>query len=70
MNIRGGRSEMSRKIIQILINDDNCVYALCDDGTVWFESFENEVWLACPPIPQGDVKPSAKPEPESEGDEE
>ena len=40
-----------RKIIQILIDEDNYLIALCDDGTVWF--YRHGEWqLYAKQIPQ------------------
>ena len=41
---------MSRKIIQMLIDKDDFIYALCDDGTFW--SFYDNHWDRLESIPQ------------------
>lgn len=43
-----------RKIVQIAIAQEECVHALCDDGTVWFLGYENRKpeWTQLPAIPQ------------------
>lgn len=28
------------------------IYALCDDGTVWYFDFRNQIWMALPNVPQ------------------
>jgi len=65
-----------RKIIQIsttaLPEDENqygvfCLYALCDDGTVWecvqtFGNHYSEIeWVQFPEIPQPEIKPTPTP---------
>lgn len=52
-----------RKIIQIQTtpapNDesDDSIYALCNDGTVWWWTAEAFHWVAIPEIPQPDLSP-------------
>jgi hypothetical protein len=48
-----------RKITQIAVSPDTkatfpCLYAVCDDGTVWFMNLERSrgVWEREEPIPQ------------------
>ena len=48
----GGRAIPNRKIIQIAVDGESMVYALCNDGTVWYYAHPN--WtLEAPAIPQG-----------------
>jgi hypothetical protein len=43
---------MPRKVVQI--TGDDSLYALCDDGTIWFRVWgDPEQWQLQPPIPQG-----------------
>jgi hypothetical protein len=42
-----------RKIVQVSVNDDVGLHALCDDGTVW--AFYGSKWHQLPPIPQEDT---------------
>lgn len=48
----------SRKVIQIAF-DNPLVFALCDDGTIWwhnFNSVRDVEWVPVQPIPQGNVE--------------
>lgn len=52
---------MKRKIVQIsavVIEDVAHCYALCDDGSLWWEGFNSKnVWNRLPDIPQDEVQP-------------
>lgn len=51
-----------RKIIQIAARSDGpdygpLLYALCDDGSVWFKiPGKDSAWESFPPIPQDEAK--------------
>lgn len=46
---------MTRKPVQIA-GDHTRLFALCDDGTIWYlsNSMAYRNWIACEPIPQPD----------------
>lgn len=57
---------MKRKIVQIACCQVDCIastqcsmqlYALCDDGTLWWKSDQHHEWIECPEIPQPAAQP-------------
>jgi hypothetical protein len=54
---------MKRQIVQIAAMTEaatnlECVYALCDDGSVWgFAEYRDDAWRRLPPIPQDPEAP-------------
>ena len=49
---------MERRIIQIAVTDYHYLYAVCDDGTTWFCSYDS-LWEKLPAIPQSEsIAPS------------
>lgn len=48
-----------RKIIQIAVAvgaTDSCIYALCDDGSLWVYTYGGGQWLFLPAIPQEPIE--------------
>ena len=46
----------ARRIMQVA-GDSGVLYALCDDGTVWFDTFDGEGWYEINNVPQPDDGP-------------
>jgi hypothetical protein len=45
---------VTRKPIQIAIAPNGCLYAVCDDGTIWFRHPPIKDWIQIENIPQPD----------------
>jgi hypothetical protein len=50
---------MTRKPIQLVLGNDYRLYALCNDGTIWFRAAGAKEWLGIESPPQ--PEPSGKP---------
>jgi hypothetical protein len=42
---------MARKFVQIAV-DDEVVFALCNDGSVWWKGYSKDEWRRLPDCPQ------------------
>ena len=58
--VRPKKSKFSRKTIQIAKTEYGPLFALCDDGTIWyaFDDYigDNIDWISIPSIPQEEIK--------------
>lgn len=43
---------MTRKPISLTVATNGCLYAICDDGTIWFRAPPRTDWVRIEGIPQ------------------
>ena len=52
--VESGEKLMPRKIIQVVTDNSDGLWALCDDGTLWMMVNSGKRWQRCVSIPQDD----------------